>query len=1398
MSKGIKEIKQNLNSKSEQERLAALSEILNYGQEGLELLIEQSLKDSSERVKQSTYWVLHGDNPYLNGNPQKTCPTDTITSLAISSDNTFLVGGSWQKTWVWKLQSGEIVRTIEGHSHWVLSVAISADGNTLVSGSADKTIKVWNLKTGQLIRTLSGHSSWVTTVAITPDGKTIVSGSADKTIKIWDLNTGKLSKTLKNEKVVSSILSLYISSDGKVIASGSTNNKINLWSLDGGQVIRSLEGHSDWIQSLTITSNNTTLISGSRDGAVKFWQSKAGEQASNESSSIVGKGLVDIAATAAGFLGGGPIVGIGVWAVGRLIVNAVDNGNFYMLPVQKLECTKTSSHQGAINSLAYHANQNIIVVGFHQNIKIYDFQTNRIIYALQEQPGFISSVAVSYDEKALAFAGKDWITLLDARTGKTLHPIKGCSYPKLSKLIILESPQELLYGQSKHFTVKGLDQNSKEMNLKNKDIKWETTGGKIEQGLFTAGQYEGKFEVKAKIGIFEASILITIVEPPRITEFSVTPSSITLEFGKTQQFIAKILDQRGNPMPKTVLWEVNGGGTIDRAGKFIAGSTQGNFEIIASVSSIHRVIPITIIEPPKLTEIIIISSISQLEFGRSFQFQVKGVDQYGNNIPTGKITWSASSGKIDKQGKFYAGEREETVTINATVGALIAGSEIKVCEPSRLTVIEIVPSSVILKPGQSRSFNVLALNQRGEQITVRNIEWNATDGLINQDGYFCSGEQQKGYCQVTVNIENLSASAEVFVIPVLKEVKIYPEEVELKPEEEFTFSISGLDQVGEPIEIKNVIWTTTTGGSIAYTGIFRGDYKKREVTVTAKAENLSATAKVILLPVLRRLEIQPSFVYLKPSEQQTFIVKGFDQFGSEIEPGDIYWETTGGKISQDGTLSFEQSEQGYFQVTATSQLAPKHSQNVKTLLLYTGISSRIIYYLISYETILQELFALDSGLTATEEELDNSRIDETQLDTEITQDIDTVAVETEEQVDVEQTTETETIVDTKVLDFSVALEQWLFKKLRKLVAKVFLSISRFCLSEASADLSASADVFVLDIKHNPYKNFKCVHEFYRHNVFYCGNCDFHSHSAFAFTPDEQKLIYGRGDTIEIWDLQKKELINRLEDHINNVICVAITPDGQTLVSTDLDRTIKIWDLKTSELVNSISCSNSIILVAITPDGKNLISSEVSNIINLWDLDTQEIQKQLLTGHSWYPHWHKCIVISPKQQRIIVGNKSIKSYDLKTGKLVTIIGTNLGWVYALALTPDGKTLISSHDKIIKIWDLTANKYPVVRLTLKSFTEKVYALTLTPDSKRLISAGCKINEDYENEDYEDDGYESLIEIWDLNTGEQLHSIKEYTTSNNYVYCLTITPDGKKLLSGYRDGTIKIWAIPDLTLG
>ena len=57
------------------------------------------------------------------------------------------------------------------HSSGVSSVVFSADGEYLASGSIDKTIGVWRVSSGERIKTLTGHSSCVYSVVFSADGE---------------------------------------------------------------------------------------------------------------------------------------------------------------------------------------------------------------------------------------------------------------------------------------------------------------------------------------------------------------------------------------------------------------------------------------------------------------------------------------------------------------------------------------------------------------------------------------------------------------------------------------------------------------------------------------------------------------------------------------------------------------------------------------------------------------------------------------------------------------------------------------------------------------------------------------------------------------------------------------------------------------------------------------------------------------------------------------------------------------------------------------------------------------------------------------------------------------------------------------------------------------------------
>ena len=66
----------------------------------------------------------------------------------------------------------------------------------------------------------------------------------------------------------------------------------------------------------------------------------------------------------------------------------------------------------------------------------------------------------------------------------------------------------------------------------------------------------------------------------------------------------------------------------------------------------------------------------------------------------------------------------------------------------------------------------------------------------------------------------------------------------------------------------------------------------------------------------------------------------------------------------------------------------------------------------------------------------------------------------------------------------------------------------------------------------------------------------------AMSPDGQTIVSGSDDqTIKVWNLDTGELLHTLEGHSDSVNSVAISPNGRTIVSGSKDETVKVWQVQ---------------------------------------------------------------------------------------------------------------------------------------------------------------------------------------------------------------------------------------------
>jgi len=202
-----------------------------------------------------------------------------VYDVTFSPDNQLIASASRDQTVKLWEPNGNLLRTLTGHTAEVEKVTFSPDSQLLATGSWDYTIKLWQTD-GTQIAEMIGHTASIASLDFSPNEDIIASVAADQTLRLWDF-AGNLIQTAQLSG--GRAYDIEFSADGKLIAIA-VGNTVQLWErLPTGtyrisQKIGSCQlldtncnGHTDDIEELSFSPDNSMIATGSRDATVKLW-----------------------------------------------------------------------------------------------------------------------------------------------------------------------------------------------------------------------------------------------------------------------------------------------------------------------------------------------------------------------------------------------------------------------------------------------------------------------------------------------------------------------------------------------------------------------------------------------------------------------------------------------------------------------------------------------------------------------------------------------------------------------------------------------------------------------------------------------------------------------------------------------------------------------------------------------------------------------------------------------------------------------------------------------------------------------------------------------------------------------------------------------------------------------
>lgn len=284
----------------------------------------------------------------------------------------------------------------------------------------------------------------------------------------------------------------------------------------------------------------------------------------------------------------------------------------------------------------------------------------------------------------------------------------------------------------------------------------------------------------------------------------------------------------------------------------------------------------------------------------------------------------------------------------------------------------------------------------------------------------------------------------------------------------------------------------------------------------------------------------------------------------------------------------------------------------------------------------------------------------------------------------------------------------------------------------------------------------------------------------ALSRDGKLAASGGADkTIRLWDVHTGRELRTLYGHEDDVNSIAFSPGDDLIVSGGSDHHVKLWDVHTGKELRTFSGHElQVAGVAFSPDGKSVISCSDDGTIRLWDIAGGR-QLRNFAGHLSPV---RAVAFSPNGKTVLSGSMdtTLKLWDVASGRELRTLRGHDGTIQAVAFSPDGEMMISGDDEgALKLWDGAGEV-----CTFLGHSRRVSAVAFSPDGALALSGGDgrSVTPDGNAVDPQDEA----LKLWSI-YGRREPAVMY---GPDKIKCLVLSPDGRLVLSGCSDGTVRLW--------